>query len=645
MKTKLKRFRFVHAIFAVVFQLQSTHIHADVPENFSFANAIPVTELPYWDVGTLAGAFLEENETLDTIGYQDAVSGSAWYSLSVTETTRVWGSVYAIGAGNLQVAVWKGNDPENLQKVNASVYNFWFSDHNLYFLAEANETYRIAVYTDGTADNFGFSLTQDTGGVLFGTVYEPDGVTPAAGLPIDVFKPNLEWGDFDWVGSASTIEDGTYYVGGLTEGAHHIGVLVYQNHTEFLTTFHGDVHLFELSQGIWLTSGNVSGPHNITMIQGAKISGIVTAAGSELPIANISVFLEYFDSGYGSWIIQASGLTDENGYYVIGGLPPREYRLVFIDGLGAIYAMSRTQTGVILSTGFHLQNFGMELSSAALIQGSVTDVDTGDPLEGIQVEAIPYFDEVLNENYAISTYTLADGSYALGGLAGGAYQLRFSDPNFIHVRARYESSPGNDTVEIDAESVNAGFDMSLQLGRTVIGTVTRKDNGEGVEEVYVVAYGFETDEFISETLSDSDGNYVLGGLPPGEYLLFFSPQTPGLAWRTFDSKYWENARPVLVADSGVPPRADVKLRTYEEDMELSHFRSLRNTGTSSFELTFTGEFYQQYILQGTDSLTGDMQDIGEPFECLPGPNALEISSPQPLFFWSLREYFPPEEGM
>lgn len=65
---------------------------------------------------------------------------------------------------------------------------------------------------------------------------------------------------------------------------------------------------------------------------------------------------------------------------------------------------------------------------------------------------------------------------------------------------------------------------------------------------------------------------------------------------------------------------------------------LNQTGSTSFNIRFTGTVGTQYILQETASLDQSWADVGAAVTCAPGTNTLSRSSSDPAKFWRVRQY-------
>lgn len=151
------------------------------------------------------------------------------------------------------------------------------------------------------------------------------------------------------------------------------------------------------------------------------------------------------------------------------------------------------------------------------ISGVITS-PTGDPLEGVQVNASSDTDDV-------SGMTAADGSYVIHAVADGTYKVSADDPSQAY-EPRYYGVPDSTAdysqaadVLVDGADV-AGIDVQLgaKPATGISGTI-RNPEGEPVSGVTVDASG---DTFGYAT-SAADGTYRIAGLSSGDFRLTVDP--------------------------------------------------------------------------------------------------------------------------
>jgi protocatechuate 3,4-dioxygenase beta subunit len=158
-----------------------------------------------------------------------------------------------------------------------------------------------------------------------------------------------------------------------------------------------------------------------------------------------------------------------------------------------------------------------------MIRGRVTDAG-GAPLASVRVSAAR---PGASFTRVAETYTAADGTYALGALAPGAYVVAFQ-PADDHVA---QDSGGATTIR-DAASVTVGagadttgVDTALAAGAVLKGHVSDEAGGGALRWAEVTATPSVPDELLelfATRDADDHGDYVIQGLRPGTYALRFA---------------------------------------------------------------------------------------------------------------------------
>jgi uncharacterized repeat protein (TIGR02543 family) len=196
------------------------------------------------------------------------------------------------------------------------------------------------------------------------------------------------------------------------------------------------------------------------------------------------------------------------------------------------------------------------------IGGFITASDEFTPLENVQVIAYKWhFDEEENHGYweAVSTsWTSVDGSYMLEGLDEGSYRIGFFDGIGSYAFEYYgESSDlaAAQDIEISEADQLVGLDASLAEAAYMTGLVI-DSGGTPVDSVCVEAYRWsDTDEswtYASGTSTDSNGSYVLSGLPNGKYRVgFFDWDRGSYATVYYNNTYdFESADDIQITEPG-----------------------------------------------------------------------------------------------
>ncbi|HUS04454.1 MAG TPA: carboxypeptidase regulatory-like domain-containing protein [Dehalococcoidia bacterium] len=157
--------------------------------------------------------------------------------------------------------------------------------------------------------------------------------------------------------------------------------------------------------------------------QTATLYGVVTDADTGHPIESVKV--EVRAPAFGGDLIIKSGYTDASGYYEITDidleanyLPPNAV-LFTHDEYESKTVPVAFEPGVIeLNTTLS----PIVQKQTAVLQGLVTDADTGSPIVGVLVEVLG----TGLSTYTISKISMLEGNYKITDIPVGTYTIRFS---------------------------------------------------------------------------------------------------------------------------------------------------------------------------------------------------------------------------
>lgn len=178
------------------------------------------------------------------------------------------------------------------------------------------------------------------------------------------------------------------------------------------------------------------------------------------------------------------------------------------------------------------------VSAEASISGRVTGPD-GHPLEGVGVDVWKWGAGPVDH-----TYTAADGTYLLAGLAAGTYTLVFYPNRDDPAQAEYVTEYWNDVVA-QHEAVYfalasgqrlTGMDARLADGASISGRLML-DDGRAVPDALV-----DLEDLGGSSMTDveggrtrADGTFSISAVPAGRYRLQFAP---GTAYPDYVLAYW-----------------------------------------------------------------------------------------------------------
>ena len=251
-----------------------------------------------------------------------------------------------------------------------------------------------------------------------------------------------------------------------------------------------------------VTAGSVTSDVVLVIVSGTGVITGQTIDSTGAPVSNAEVFV---DNG----VVQVSGQTDASGFYQIINLPSGSYNVV-VSKVG--YATAhRPDVNVISGSTTSGMNFTL-MTSFGHISGRVVDVN-GQPIVGAMLLA----DSNQGTGFATST-TDSNGEYILINLAPMDY--------FVHASAAGLSGVVLiATVEGGIFTTGVDFALGADAGG-ISGRITKDGLPAPYAAIYVNSSSGSSQMFYSNSIADSNGNYVINNIPPGEYDVHIS-SVPG----------------------------------------------------------------------------------------------------------------------
>ena len=164
---------------------------------------------------------------------------------------------------------------------------------------------------------------------------------------------------------------------------------------------------------------------------------------------------------------------------------------------------------------------GVGLTRGGSISGVVTDAESGRPLANVLIAVNP-LDKINGTNYQ-SQGTDGSGRYMLMGVEPGQYHLRPDGGTEDYIPVFYNDAPSWDTAEmvtVTAGETVEGIDFALKRGAKVSGKVRDGATGLPIPNMRVSTG-------VAETLTDSQGEYTVRGVPDGEIVVLVEGQGYG----------------------------------------------------------------------------------------------------------------------
>jgi hypothetical protein len=397
------------------------------------------------------------------------------------------------------------------------------------------------VVTSNATMTVDFSLAVE--GTITGTV------SAAGGGLVNGITVNIYTASTSFVKSVTTAIGGTYTVNGLAAGTYLARTTLPPTPTPLLyvTELYGGVQCPHLapetdcriasSAPITVTAGAVTSGVDFLLDLAASISGTVTSAGFNVPLANVGV------SAYAGDVLMGTAATDASGNYVMTALPPGRYRLrttsQFIDEWHndvCVGCPGPTAT-IQLATGQNVTGVNFGLTVGGVLGVTVTCDTRNDPTAFFRGPEIAVFSSTGEFVRSVSLQHLqcpsstAQGALVttITGLATGTYFLWARDTPLVpmgtnliggaFVDQLFGGIPCN-TVDCD---VRKGVPVSVTAGGAASATFALKRGAGFVLSTNALAVkvydarGIETVNAIGRNVGAGWG--IVDGLPPGTYFL------------------------------------------------------------------------------------------------------------------------------
>ncbi len=315
----------------------------------------------------------------------------------------------------------------------------------------------------------------------------------------------------------------------------------------------------------------------------SAISGTVRDAEDETPIARALVQVyNLVGDRRGNHPIRRT-LTDENGNYVVG-VPAAGFYLVRVQAHG--YAVQyydgveryEDATSVQVEENAHTTGIDFDLQRLGSLSGTVVDQETGEAIAGAFVFA--YLDRVTTnptdtsgqashrsrpdrQRGVYKTRTDSLGNYVFDAIAPGSYFVRAGARGYLPEFWQEAGTVQEATlVDVAVSQEITGIDFTLLKGGAIAGTIYSADDSSSTLAGAGVTVWSEELGIKRHSFSDRDGNYIVEGLPAGEYLVYVS-------LRGYDNKFYdgvdtrEDATPVAVVETQTTGGIDVYLPKFE----------------------------------------------------------------------------------
>ncbi len=264
---------------------------------------------------------------------------------------------------------------------------------------------------------------------------------------------------------------------------------------------------------------------------GGEIHGTVTDHLGD-PIAGVTVCAEGLEMFVGN---ECDWATDAEGKYSIGGLEASTYRVGFyVEGDRSLNYFPQWYNGqahpeeadpVQLASG-ESREIDAQMQAGGEVHGTVADVETGDPIEGVRVcaNSVDFFQ---TGELGYCGESDAQGEFTVRNLGTGNYRLEFQTEGQVnYVEEELPQAPGS--IHLTAPGV-LEIEAHLVAGVKIEGTLTEAGTGAPIEGLpaphstpAVCALDQTTQERVKCASVGTGGHYSIAGLPAGTYAVSFA---------------------------------------------------------------------------------------------------------------------------
>ncbi|NIA28285.1 MAG: T9SS type A sorting domain-containing protein [Actinobacteria bacterium] len=328
----------------------------------------------------------------------------------------------------------------------------WFNSKIVWYdnVNSFGEATPVTVGDNETVTDIDFNMDVDNEfGSISGKIVSDDDGSPVAWAYVEAVPVNgRSWGPFKRPLPSMisfTDADGNYTLKLLRDGDYYVSV-----RKNGYREYYDDAADKDAATPVTVTGGKDTPDINFSIppfpAEGSKISGVVTDASTDSPIAGAIVTIfptihhPEFNGNFRNWgRIFYTTTTDENGQYLLGGIPAgtyvasswaRDYIAEFYDnGTTPLDAEVIELDGTEEKSGIDFSldpgwGFDFKMPTGGSSLGTISGIvksDDGMNIEGAYVYAID-----TDNNVVASERSGADGSYAMGGIEEGDYYVQAS---------------------------------------------------------------------------------------------------------------------------------------------------------------------------------------------------------------------------
>jgi 5-hydroxyisourate hydrolase-like protein (transthyretin family) len=466
--------------------------------------------------GSVSGTIVDDANSAPLSGIPVTVYDSAGIQ-QTTVASNSQGIYHASGLGTGNYFVRTGNSQGYLSTLYDNID-----------CPNCNVTTGTAVAVTNALDTPGIDFRLSTGGGISGQV--TDASTNAPLVNVSIYLYNVRG---DYQGSTLTDVAGHYSFSCLSAGTYHLrtyntqGYLdqLFENKPSSSSTYYGTP--------ISVAPGSTTSGINFALSLGARISGQVVDAVSGAPLSDIFIEIyKYTDYDYYTYLdfvtsvatnSQGSYLSDvglQAGTYVMLTWNARGYQNKMYPNNSCIDCHPYPSESIItIGNGQNLSGMNFSLNLGGRISGTVQDAANGSPLSNV---TIYLYDSVGNILDAFRPNAV--GQYLTpGGVPAGNYYLKtvgaagYVDQLYNGIPCQnYCSATSGTAVVVTVGNTTGGVNFLLNTASKITGQVVEAITLTPIAGGTVYVYN-SSNNVVSSAVTDSSGNYSVGGLLPGTY--------------------------------------------------------------------------------------------------------------------------------
>ncbi len=426
----------------------------------------------------------------------------------------------------------------------------WYNDRT-----DPNSATGVTVTVGSTTPNINAFLSP--GAHVTGTVTGRDGATPLSCVKSCVYQ-NYPSGYYSsgWQEERCDQTDaaGGYDISGLGANTYH--VQFYDLSSIHATEWYDNVPPASYVKDVIVAASSTISNVNASLALRGNITGTVTGPDGVTPLPGIQV-RSWTRTGqpYSSNRDQSgSATTNSAGQYNIEHLDngchfvefadsTGEFRYEYYNNSSEMYCGS-TQC-ISVTAERTITGINASLGRPAYITGKVTGSDGVTPLSGIYVATGSCYS---------SSQTNASGTYTLGPLLTGAYNLSFYDYSGVYASRSYPTS-----IVVTSGATVTGIDVSLYKYGSITGTVTSVISATPAANIDVTVYD-SLYSWEDSATTNATGDYVVDRLAPGTYRVQFRDYTGVYSTEWYDNALdFYSARNITVTEGAATPNINASL--------------------------------------------------------------------------------------